>query len=236
MDNNTAKRYRELRAEHPFMSAATVLAWAKTPDASEGWEAGRRDNTWTREVEGFTIRLHVEEESIFPIPNKHGDTDYGSYVDEVRNYYDYDSTAQWGGNWNPPREDAPLGIPYTSIRYDGPGWTQGEQGGYFIPDDIEGTFESFRRAGQSKSVAWDLTKADVEAQISMLFHSPLTNCYVKVSAHREGVELADTGMGTDVSGDDEGRAYIFEMVAEHGMVEEVIEQARETIARLATTT
>lgn len=230
MDSTTLQRYRELRAKHPFMPAASVLTWAKTPsEAAEGWEEARGHNNWEREVDGFTIRLHVDEESIFPIPDKQGDTDYGSYVQESRRSNDGDD---WRGNYPMPVISAPLGIPYTSIRYSGPGWVQGEEGGYFIPDGIEDAFKEFRRKGQSKSVAWDLTKADVEAQISMLFHSPLTNCYVKVSAHREGVELADTGMGTDVSGDDEGRAYIFEMVAEHGMVEEVIEQARETIERL----
>jgi len=219
--------YRKHRREYPFMSAQTALRWAKTEDASEGWEASRRDNEWTREVEGFTITLRTDEESIFPLPNRHGDTDYGRYVDETR-YEDYD----WRGNFPRPSENAPLGLPYTSIRYDGPGWVQGERGGYFIPEGVEEQYDYFRRSGQSKSVAWDLTKEWVEAQISMLFHSPLTNATVIVTASKEGVELSSTAMGTDYSGDEEGRSYVFQMVKEYEMIDEVIDEAREVIQKL----
>lgn len=248
MDSTTIERYRKERAAHPFMPARYALKSAKAADPSEGWEEARGDNTWKRKIEGFTILLRVEQESIFPEPDKHGNTDYGSYVQTgfVRDDY------EWHGNWPRPNqlpefERTEPGLttsgdrrrlirfPYTAIRYSGPGWVQGEEGGYFIPSEIEDEFEFYRRRGQSRSAAWDLTKAWIEAQNSMLFHSPLTNCFVRVSAHREGVKLADTGMGTDVSGDDEGRAYIFDMVAEHGMVEEVIREAREVIAKLAAT-
>jgi hypothetical protein len=238
MTDKQRERYRRIRRDHPFMPAKHALSWAKTPDASERWDEALTggEGRYEREVEGFTIRLRVEEESIYPVPNRHGDTDYGRYVDEVSNYHDYGSTMSWGGNWPPPREDAPLGIPYTAIRYSGPGWVQGEGSGYFIPDGIEDEYESFRRRGQSKSVAWELTLRWVEDQLEMLFSSPLTTCDVIVSAEREGVKLASTCMGTDVSGDDEGREYIFQMVEDHDMIGEVLTEARERIAALTEAT
>lgn len=240
---DTATRYREERRKHPFASAADCLRWAKTPDPSEGWEEGRREDTWTREQDGFTIRVRLADQSIFPMPDKHGSTDYGHYVQEAGRYSeDY----EWGGEWPRPAELAafalnvstPSGprrrvfsLPYKAIRYSGPGWVQGEKGGYFIPEDIAGTFENFRRRGQSWSVAWDLTREDVEAQISMLFHSPLTNMVVIVEVIREGVVLGDSAMGTDVAGDEQG--YIFEMIEEHGMVDDAMEQALARIEALS---
>jgi hypothetical protein len=231
MDNKIIQKYRSNRREHPFMPAKHALSWAKRPDAQDAWEpGGGHEDTWTKEVGGLTILLRVESESIFPIPNRHGDTDYGSYVDEVGIDYNYD----WRGNWREPAEHAPLGLPYTAIRYSGPGWVQGDmEGGYFIPDGIEEEYKSYRSMGQSKSVAWELTRKFVEDQLKMLFVSPLTNMVVHVTALSEGIELAHTCMGTDVSGDEEGRAYIFEMVEEHGMVDEVVEEAQVEIKRLA---
>jgi len=225
-------KYRKLRREHPFMPAKVVLAWAKTADASEGWEqSSRTDNQWEREVEGFDVRLSVEEESIFPVPNKHGDTDYGHYVTE-RGSSRWGWDGDWNGNWPEPSEHAPLGLPYTAIRFSGPGWVQGEEGGYFIPDYIEEQYDFYRRAGQSKSVAWDLTRQYVEDQLSMLFSSPLTNCVVCITVYKNDIELASTCMGTDVSGDDEGRDYIFQMVNEHDMIEDTIADAKHAITNL----
>lgn len=230
MNAEIKRKYLTLRREDSMLAAKYALSRAKMTSAEDEWEqGGGHEATWTKEQDGLTILLRVEDESIFPIPDKHGNTDYGNYVDEVRSDYSY----EWDGNYPQPAEMPPLGLPYTCIRYDGPGWMQGEQGGYFIPDGIEEYFEWKRRQGQSKSVAWDLTRQFVEDQVKMLFHSPLTNCIVIVKALSEGIELASTAMGTDVSGDDEGRAYIFDMVKEHGMVDDVIEDAKQEIKRLA---
>jgi hypothetical protein len=201
MDDRTLERYRKFRSEHPFIPAKSALAFAKSPDYERLWEEhGSGNPVWTREVEGLTIKLHCEDESIYPMPNRHGDTDYGSYVEEQRHWQDY--RPDWEGT------------------------------GYFIPDGIEEEFDCLRRMGQSKQVAWDLTREWVESQLTMLFQSPLTYMDVIVEAWSDDTELATTSMHTDISGDDEGRAYIFEMVEEHGMVDEVVEQAKATIKRL----
>jgi hypothetical protein len=228
MDNAIRDKYLASRRKDPMFSAKYALAHAKAVSASGDWEEDH-DNCWTMERDGLTLKLKVEDESIFPIPDRHGNTDFGTYVDEINRDYNY----EWDGEWPQPREMPPLGLPYKCIRYSGPGWVQGDMsGGYFIPDGIEEYFEWKRRQGQSKSVAWDLTRQFVEDQLTMLFCSPLTNCVVCVEAWSEDVELARTCMGTDVSGDDEGRDYIFTMVEEHGMITEVIEDAKQEIARL----
>jgi hypothetical protein len=232
MNTDVKRKYTESRRKDPLFSARYALANAKMVSDSGKWEAeGGHDAEWTMEQDGLTIKLRVEDESIFPIPDRHGVTDFGTYVDELRSdYYEGD----WGGNWPPPAEKAPLGLPYTAIRYSGPGWVQGDMsGGYFILDGIEEHFEWKRRQGQSKSVAWDLTRKFVEDQLTMLFCSPLTNCVVIVSAWSEDIELASTAIGTDVSGDDEGRDYIFQMVEENGMIDEVVEDAKAEIKRMA---
>jgi hypothetical protein len=79
-----------------------------------------------------------------------------------------------------------------------------------------------------------MTYQFIESQIKMLFSSPLTNCCVWVKAYRKGVdiELGSACMGTDVSGDDEGRAYIFEMVNDYGMISEAIEEAKTAIVKI----
>jgi hypothetical protein len=153
---------------------------------------------------------------------------YGHYVEETRHWQDY--RPEWNGNYPPPAEDLPLDLPYTSFRYSGPGWVQSEGTGYFIPDGIPEQFDYYRRCGQSRSVALDLTRAWVEKQISSWFSGPLTNCTVFVTAEKEGIELGTATMVTDYLGDEPD--YIFSMVEEYGMVEEAIEEAKGAIARL----
>lgn len=223
----TAKKYSELRRKNPFLSASTALTIAKSADKSEGWEESS-DNQWTQEVDGLTITLNTEDESIYPVPDGHGVTDYGTYIDEGGSE-DY----EWNGNWPRPNELPPLGFPYTSIRYSGPGWTQGLRSGYFIPEGIVDHYEWLRSNGQSRSVSWDMTKEFIEEQLSTLFSSPLTNTFITVTASKKGIVLASTSIGTDISGDDEGRAYIFELVDECGMVTEVVDDAKAAIAELA---
>jgi hypothetical protein len=243
MNNEVIRKYRDYRRRNPRTPARYALSYAKMVDASGKWEEDH-DNHWTMEQDGLTIKLWVEDESIYPVPNRHGDTDYGKYVDAVRREYSY----EWDGNYPQPEElaefrlveETPSGkrirniiFPYTSIHYSGPGWVQGEEPGYFIPSGVQDEYEAHRRHGASRSVAWDWTREFIESQLTMLFSSPLTNCVVHVEAWSEDIELASSCTGTDVSGDDEGRAYIFEMADECGMITEVIADAKAEIERLA---
>lgn len=233
MTTTVIDKYRKYRTESPMHPAKHALAWAKLPDAEEPWES-HGDESYKREVDGFTVILKVETESIFPECNKNGETDYGSYVQE-RGSQRWGWDGEWNGNWPEPQEFPPLGLPYTSIRYSGPGWVQGESGGYFIPDHIEEQYDYYRRAGQSKSVAWDMTKEWVEGMISDLFHAPLSNCYINIKVYKEDIELGSAGIGTDIISNNEGEKYIFQCVEEHGLVDEAIEQARDNIVKLAHT-
>ena len=106
------------------------------------------------------------------------------------------ATASGRGNYPEPREDLPLGLPYTAFRWTGA--LQGD-GGYFIPSEMDEQYDYYRRSGQSRCVAWDMTRAWVEQQLSDLFGSPLTYYGVTVIASREGIDLGTANMGTDVS-------------------------------------
>lgn len=216
-----AEGYRAARREHPLLRASDCIAIARHKRVDYGWERQRGSgDRWTKDVEGFTLVLKVEDESIYP---KEGDC-LGHYVEEVRGY----GYGDWDGNYPEPSEEFPLGLPYTSFRWTGV--NQGD-GGYFVPDGIEEFFDARRHGGQSKSVAWDLTKAWVEDTLTSFFSDPLVYLHVWVSAYREGIKLGTDSMGTSVCDDPD---YVFDMVEEHGMVDTAIEQARDAITRLTT--
>lgn len=200
---DTHATYRKLRNDHPFMSARRALAMAKAPDPSQVWEEASGHQRWTRKIGGFDLTMRLCNESIYPAE---GDG-YGEYMKEAREVRRYYDSGRWGGQYPEPAGSFPLGLPYTAFRYSGPGWTQGEQPGYFVPDGIADTFEHFRRRGQSRSVAWDLTHANVREQLRVYFASPLTNCVVVVTAARMGVKLGSSALGTTYTGDDPG--YVF---------------------------
>lgn len=246
MTSDIKREYQRHRREHPFMPAAHALSWAKgEAKAKEPWEYSTgSDEMYEQEIDGFKVTLCFKGDSIYPEPDRHGNTDYGRYVDE-RGSARWGWDGEWNGNWPEPAEHATFEVierngqharwreirfPYTAIRYSGPGWTQGEGSGYFIPDCIEDQFDYYRRSGQSRSVAWDLTREWIEAQLKMLFSSPLTNGPVEVTVSKEDIELASTSIWTDISGDEEG--YIFVCADDYGLVEEALEQARENIDKL----
>jgi hypothetical protein len=223
MDAHTLTRYRKHRRDNPLMPAATALRWAKQRDASQDWEEAR--DGYTREVDGFTVTLTVVDESIYPMP----EDDYGEYVKESRY-----GGGEWGGNYpEPASHDWPLGLPYTSFHFDG--CQRSSDGGYFVPDRVQEWYDHLRKRGQSRSVAWLQTKEWVEQTLASFFSGPLTYCFIRVTASREGVELGSDSIGTTYIGDDEGRAYIFTCVDEHGMVDTAIDAADDKLAELAAT-
>lgn len=130
----------------------------------------------------------------------------------------------------PETTDFPLGLPYNVFRYTD---VYQSDGGYFVPDDIEYHYEYMRKLGCSKSVAWDLTRAMVERQISDLFGTPLTYCYVRVVIEHNGVELGSAGIGTTYLGGDD---YPLECADECGLVDEALDAARETVEILKAVT
>lgn len=224
LNEHELRNYRRLRRETPLLAARYALSIIRSRGKSHDWTETGHD-TWTMERDGFFLTLTTDVESIYPAP---GDG-FGEYVDEVRGWTSLGGHDEWGGNYREPRLDDgrfPLGLPYTAFRYTGA--TQGD-GGYFVPDEIEEQYDYYRREGQSKSVAWDLTRQWVEARISDYFGEPLSYVNVTITVEREGVELGSSTMGTTILDD---WSYIFEMADEHGMVEDAIEEARDTLGRL----
>lgn len=215
-----ARKYRQLRRDHPLASARDLLRWAKAPDASEGWQSTRHDGRWTREVEGYQICLRVEDESIYP----HED-EYGHYVAEVRG-----DNYEWCGNYPEPAEALPLGLPYTAFRYDG--YDRGDDGGYFVPVGVEDQYDYYRGLGQSKSVARQLTRDWIESTISSYFSSPLINAEIIIEACKAGVLLGVASIGTSYTGDDDGRAYVFECAADHELITDAIAYAERMLEQL----
>lgn len=223
-----ATKYHELRRKHPLLSASTILRWAKQPDHAEQWEPGGNHPTsdgwgsnFVREVDCFTVTLTVEVESTFPVD---GDC-LGHYV-EAENYS--------VGPENKPVEETPLNLPpkiFASVSY-----YNADRGAYpyFFPDNVDDFYERRRKDGASKSVAWMDTYEMVEETIASFFGGPLVNAYLKVTASKAGVELGESGIGTDYIDDYEGAKYVFMCVEEHGLVNEAISEAKAKLDALAT--
>lgn len=225
LDARTLQRYHDQRRKTPLLPASHALVIAKTPNYSKQWEESR--DTFTRTVEGFTITLRVDDESIYPAD---GDG-YGAYMREARDtrFY-YSEMSQWEGQYPKPAGTFPMGLPYTVFRYSGPGWHQSEEPGYFVPDGIEDHYAYLRKSGQSRSVARDMTAAWAQDTVRAFFHSPMTNCYLDVAAWRAGVKLGTAGIGTTYLGDE--REYVFECVEEHALIDEAVAAANAKLKEL----
>lgn len=222
MDAQTVTRYRKQRRKTPLLGAHQALAIARSEaHAGDDWEEDEHDS-YTREVEGFTITVRAVVESVYPDPR---DT-LGEYVDEAR-----DSYREWNGNHPEPASDKwPLGLPYTSFHYEG--CNRRGDSGYFVPDGVRDWYDHLRESGQSRSVAWDLTREWVEDTVSDYFGGPLTYCVVIVTASRAGVELGSDALGTSYIDGEDGRDHIFQCADDHGMVDTAVDHARDTLARL----
>lgn len=223
MNDKLRAEVRKVREENPLMSMDHCLAVARaTKVAHDEWEhvpgTGER---YKRTKDGFTLYLVSEVESENP-----KDDDLGHYVKATHADYSY----EWQGNYPQPSEEFPLGLPYTSFY--SAGYTRNPEHvwPYFVPDGIEDWYEHARQMGQSKSVAWDLTKAWVENAIREFFGGPLVYLTVTVEAHRKGVELGSASIGTSVIGFDDD--YIFACANECGLVDDAIDEAKEKLDEL----
>jgi hypothetical protein len=222
MDDKTKQKYLRVRREQgPLFSAADALRWAKHNPSNDEWEQkpGEYD-AYHRKVDGFDVKLSFETESQCP-----EEGDMGHYVDGVRHDY------EWGGNYPRPAEDFPLNLPYTSFAsgaysQDQHAWP------YWVPSEVEDQFAYYRRMGQSKQVSWELTKQWVEDMIRSFFGGPLYYGIVTVTVSKEDVELGHASIGTSYVDDMDGKNYIFDCASDHALVEEALEDARDTLKRL----
>lgn len=224
MNEQLIAAVRKERAKSPFMPMVTALAITRRTGAQErrGWEhiPGTVDS-YRREQDGFYLVLKAETESEMP-----QDGDLGHYVDGVSSDYSY----EWGGNYPMPTEEFPLRLPYTAFA-SGAYSRDSHAYPYFVPDGVEDWYENYREHGQSKSVAWDLTKEMVEQTIKDFFAGPLVYATVTITAHRKGVKLGASAIGTSFVGYDDD--YMFEVADENGLIEEALDQAKETLVELA---
>src|SRR4051794_25728940 len=105
MNDNTRNKYLRYRREHPWLSATLALHWAKAQHPE--WEPVPNNyDHFTREIDGFIVKLYSEVESQCP-----HDGDMGHYVNGVNTDHDY----EWGGNYPRPSEELPLRLPYTAF-------------------------------------------------------------------------------------------------------------------------
>jgi hypothetical protein len=224
MDDKTKQKYLKIRREQgPLFRAADALRWAKHNPNKDEWESrpGHYDAHF-RKVDGFDVRLSFETESQCP-----EDGDMGHYVEGSHSDYDY----EWRGNYPRPVEDLPLNLPYTSFASGA--YSQDRHAfPYWVPDGVEEQFDYFRRNGQSKQVSWELTKQWVEYMIRSFFGGPLYYGIVTVTVSKEGVELGHASIGTSYTDDIDGEDYIFDCASDHALVEEALEDARDTLKRL----
>lgn len=222
ISDKTLAAVRKERTKNPLMSMRTALAIARSKGAADrrGWEHDHGER-YKREQDGFTLKLTSEVESEMP-----QDGDMGHYVEGVSSDYSY----EWGGNYPQPTEELPLHLPYTSFYSAGYSRSPQNVTPYFVPDGVEDWYDEARRCGQSKSVAWDYTKQMVEDTISAFFGGPLTYMVVTVTVYKKDIELASASIGTSIIGYDDD--YLFEVADETGIVEDALDDAKETLTSL----
>lgn len=220
-------KYREFRREHPLAPASTALRyakeWDKTQMIKDLWDGN--GDSYTREVDGFTVTLKIVDETIYPEPR---DTHFGEYVGVVSHWSE--ELGNWNGNYPQPKEELPLNLPYTTFAAAA---FANEYGDFFywVPDGVDDAYEGFRNLGQSKSVAWDLTREWAEEIVRSYFSSPLTNGYVAVTVNHGGIELATGYLGTDyLAGDPDSDMHLFDIAEQ--LLAEAMDEAKDEINRL----
>lgn len=221
VDGLVIREYQRLRSETPLMSASTALAIARAHHEDYGWEEDHVSGEymcWRKTVDGFDVMLKVSEESIYPMP---GDG-LGEYVD-----------GHWGEQEFEPNESTPLNLPAGIFRYDDAGARESR---FFFPAYMDDEYEFLRTlGGQSASVARDMLRTRIEARISDFFHAPLTYVHVEVTVSRNDVELGSDAIGSSFIAGNNYEADLFQMVEEHGMVDNAIEQAEAALASIVIT-
>lgn len=218
-------KYLKYRYTNPLQPAKWALRHAKFNNGSDKWEQrpGHYDS-YTQQIDNFLLTLKVTDESQCPME---GDG-LGHYAEGANSDYDYD----WQGNYPRPTEELPLNLPYTSFASGA--YSQDRHAHpYFIPDGVEDHYNYLRTMGQSKSVAWDLTKEWVEDIIRSWFGGPLIYASVEVTvayvaADDDEIEVGSASIGTSYVDDDD----IFTCVMENGLVEEALAEARKHLDEL----
>lgn len=211
IDNNTLSEYRKVRTSNVLLPAVVALSIARSetrslPDGTEIESAGER---MTFMCDGFNIRIRARIESHAP-----KDGDYGQYVEACR-YSEHDKPAQ----------ETPMGLPVAHFRYPS---RERHSFPYFYPDYVEDMFNDYRAHGCSKSVARDMIVSWLEDWIGRL--PDLVYVDIIVTAYRNGIELASTSLGSSFF--DYDHTEIFRTAEDHGMIDDVIEDARKALEGL----
>jgi len=210
--NKASRRaaYLKLRTEHPDAHASTLWAW--TLSGLENKRKGlldKLDESMSGEmhgrIQGFDICISSEPEEGFHI----GDMGLGHFTDG----------AKIG--------DIPLGDREARERRTRRGeWTH-----YRPSQSFRERRAYFHGIGMSRHVAWLAAKEDEKRELVLAEeYASGDRCpsYVSVKVYRNGVKLGSSGIGM-CDGDDD---YLKQAVIEHGLIEEAIAEARETLAGL----
>lgn len=213
MTERERTEYFRTRRKNPYLPAKYAMHNRPVLLDEVDEKDWRQGPCWTLRRDGFDIEIDCEAESTAP----KSDDGYGEYVD--RSYY---------SEYPVPGEQTPMGLPAShfvwSHSYSGPE--------FFFPDYVEDQFNYFRSQGASKSVARDLTCRWIEDYITDM--QGLTYWFVNVSASRNGIELAQTGIGTttlEVNEEDD----LLNCVSECALIDEVTDEAKHNLDLLVAT-
>lgn len=216
MTEDQRREFDRYRREHPFASLTSAYDWA-TRSTATGWTTNQDlfpHFEAVKEHEGFTIRLRATMESTAPKPDRNNHTDYGTYDSGRENNYGERVLS-----------DTPLGLPSRHFRY---ATATRDTWEFFVPDDLEERFEMFRAAGQSKSVARDLTIEWLAKWLPELMS--LEYWDIEITAERGGVELGRYSTQVDFI-DPEAADFIAS--AEDWGIDEALAEARGHLDELA---
>lgn len=200
--------YRRLRRENPTLSARNALAWAKAKDRETRleWDTfGNHVGVGTCKREGFDITVFV----------------------------DYD---EYGGDYPVSETDVDTGI--KNPDYHGPDdyYRQHKpflelESGETLPE----LAKYYRKAGMAKNVAWEFSREALANEAKQYRSDDYIRVVFRAEARFEGVVVGRAaGFASDFVIDWRGgfEQDLDEAVYDTDLIEEAIEDARETVARI----
>lgn len=205
-----ASRYREMRAKYPSAGATTALAWARTPDP-EPLDWSPHGDRAELERDGFSVIVRV---------------DIDEMPDPFVEFTNDDPSRDLGG------EESLYRNPHA--------WHEGEiveRGVFAYVRPTEGGYDEHRRAlakyGHSRQDADTIARRYVRQSVEAATADDNPPCVLFVQVRRDGVELGGDSLGgvtLDPSRDPQQQ--LDEVVRDHGMIGNAIDEARDTLARL----
>lgn len=208
-EQTLAEEYFRIRRKHPWLPSSQTILWARgnlKPLEFE-WETfvGRHLAVGTGTRDGFDIRIEVDQSEYVTSQYEFTDEDTG-----IRN-----PNFKWEGD------------PY---------YSRNQQ--RFIQLESETTVpdlaKDYNRRGEARGVAWETARESLQKEANDIIEGNEVEVYITATVSIKGARLGSDSIGSTltISYGSEMERDCDNLVLETGVVEEAIEEARESAVEL----